>query len=106
MAAQPGDSVDLKAVFAYPLPMYVIADLMGVAEERLPRLKELFEKFFSTQTPPEEVVATLTELAGIMAETVAAKRDEPGRRPDQRADPGRRRTATGSPTRRSSPRSS
>ncbi|MEU2520464.1 cytochrome P450 [Streptomyces pseudogriseolus] len=78
VAAQPGDTVDLKAVFAYPLPMYVIAELMGLAQERLPRLKELFEKFFSTQTPPEEVVATLTELAGIMAETVAAKRENPG----------------------------
>ncbi|WP_201263057.1 cytochrome P450 family protein [Streptomyces sp. CB02400] len=78
VAAQPGDTVDLKATFAYPLPMYVIADLMGLAEERLPRLKELFEKFFSTQTPPEEVVATLTELAGIMAETVAHKRENPG----------------------------
>jgi len=58
--------------------MYVIADLMGIEESRLPRLKELFEKFFSTQTPPAEVIATLTELAGIMAETVAAKRAEPG----------------------------
>ncbi len=46
-----GDVVDLKAAFAYPLPMYVIADLMGIAESQLPRLKELFEKFFSTQTP-------------------------------------------------------
>jgi cytochrome P450 len=73
-----GDEVDLKAAFAYPLPMYVIADLMGIAESKLPRLKELFEKFFSTQTPPAEVIATLTELAGIMAETVAAKRAEPG----------------------------
>ncbi|MET9907213.1 cytochrome P450 [Streptomyces sp. NPDC006476] len=72
------DVVDLKAAFAYPLPMYVIADLMGIDETRLPRLKELFEKFFSTQTPPEEVIATLTELAGIMAATVAAKRAEPG----------------------------
>ncbi|MFF5305258.1 cytochrome P450 [Streptomyces sp. NPDC013161] len=72
------DEVDLKAAFAYPLPMYVIADLMGIAEDRLPRLKELFEKFFSTQTPPAEVIATLTELAGIMAQTVAAKRAEPG----------------------------
>ncbi|MET8165947.1 cytochrome P450 [Streptomyces sp. NPDC005329] len=76
----PADAevVDLKAEFAYPLPMYVIADLMGIEESRLPRLKVLFEKFFSTQTPPAEVVATLVELAGIMAETVAAKRAEPG----------------------------
>ncbi|GAA5007496.1 cytochrome P450 family protein [Streptomyces siamensis] len=73
-----GEVVDLKADFAYPLPMYVVADLMGIAEDRLPRLKELFEKFFSTQTPPAEVIATLTELAGIMADTVAAKRAEPG----------------------------
>ncbi|MGW1728853.1 cytochrome P450 family protein [Streptomyces sp. NPDC002306] len=72
------DVVDLKAAFAYPLPMYVVADLMGIDESRLPRLKVLFEKFFSTQTPPAEVIATLVELAGIMGETVAAKRAEPG----------------------------
>ncbi|MFG2603572.1 cytochrome P450 [Streptomyces sp. NPDC048514] len=72
------ESVDLKATFAYPLPMYVIADLMGIEEARLPRLKVLFERFFSTQTPPEEVIATLTELAQIMGETVAAKRATPG----------------------------
>ncbi|MET7378438.1 cytochrome P450 [Streptomyces sp. NPDC005526] len=72
------DVVDLKAAFAYPLPMFVVADLMGIDTARLPRLKVLFEKFFSTQTPPDEVVATLTELAGIMAETVAAKRAAPG----------------------------
>ncbi|MFG2637852.1 cytochrome P450 [Streptomyces sp. NPDC048362] len=78
--ALPADAetVDLKAAFAYPLPMYVIADLMGIEQARLPRLKVLFEKFFSTQTPPHEVVATLTELARIMGETVAAKRAEPG----------------------------
>ncbi|MET7601703.1 cytochrome P450 family protein [Streptomyces avermitilis] len=73
-----GEVVDLKADFAYPLPMYVVADLMGIDEARLPRLGELFEKFFSTQTPPAEVIATLTELAGIMAETVTAKREAPG----------------------------
>ncbi|MEU1408261.1 cytochrome P450 [Streptomyces sp. NPDC005728] len=72
------EAVDLKAAFAYPLPMYVVADLMGIEEARLPRLKVLSENFFSTQTPPAEVVATLTEPARITAETVAAKRAEPG----------------------------
>ncbi|GGM03085.1 cytochrome P450 [Streptomyces fumigatiscleroticus] len=77
LAEQTG-TVDLKSAFAYPLPMYVIADLMGLAEHRLPRLKELFEKFFSTQTPPDEVLTTLTELAGIMQTTVTEKRENPG----------------------------
>ncbi|MFC9927709.1 cytochrome P450 [Streptomyces sp. NPDC127190] len=73
-----GETVDLKAAFAYPLPMYVIADLMGLDPARLPRLRVLFDRFFSTLTPGDEVMATLTELAQIMAETVAAKRAEPG----------------------------
>jgi cytochrome P450 len=73
-----GGVVGLKAEFACPLPMCVVADLIGLEESCLPRLKKLFEKFFSTQTPPEEVMATLTELAGIMADTVAAKRAAPG----------------------------
>ncbi len=37
----------------------------------------LFERFFSTRAPPEEVVTT-RKPAGIMAETVAAKRATPG----------------------------
>ncbi|GLJ88753.1 cytochrome P450 family protein [Streptomyces poonensis] len=78
LAHSTADVVDLKAEFAYPLPMYVVADLMGVSEDRLPRLKELFEAFFSTQTPPEQVVATLTELAEMMTATVAEKRVTPG----------------------------
>ncbi|MBO1337615.1 cytochrome P450 [Streptomyces sp. VRA16 Mangrove soil] len=70
--------VDLKADFAYPLPMYVISDLMGIDEADHPRLKVLFDKFFSTQTPPEEVIATLGELAAMMGAVVAARRAEPG----------------------------
>ncbi|MFI2618048.1 cytochrome P450 [Streptomyces sp. NPDC018584] len=78
LAVSDAEVVDLKAAFAYPLPMYVISDLMGIDEADHPRLKVLFEKFFSTQTPPEEVVATLGELASMMARTVAARRAEPG----------------------------
>jgi len=77
-AAGRSEVIDLKAEFAYLLPMYVVGELMGIDEADLPRLKVLFEKFFSTQTPPEEVLATLGELAAMMARTVAAKRAEPG----------------------------
>ncbi|MFP3991711.1 cytochrome P450 [Streptomyces sp. E11-3] len=72
------EAIDLKAEFAYPLPMYVISDLMGIDAADHPRLKVLFDKFFSTQTPPAEVVATLGELAEMMAKVVAARRAEPG----------------------------
>ncbi|WP_055697165.1 MULTISPECIES: cytochrome P450 family protein [Streptomyces] len=78
VAAAESGVVDLKAEFAYPLPMYVISDLMGVDEADHPRLKVLFDKFFSSQTPPEEVVATLGELAAMMGRVVAARRAEPG----------------------------
>ncbi|WP_369213027.1 cytochrome P450 family protein [Streptomyces flavofungini] len=74
----PAEVVDLKAEFAYPLPMYVISDLMGIDEADHPRLKVLFDKFFSTQTPPEEVVATLGELAEMMGRVVADRRERPG----------------------------
>ncbi|MGW0906992.1 cytochrome P450 family protein [Streptomyces sp. NPDC002853] len=73
-----GQVVDLKAEFAYPLPMYVISDLMGIDAADHPRLKVLFDRFFSTQTPPAEVVATLGELAAMMGGVVAARRAEPG----------------------------
>ncbi|MHB9864594.1 cytochrome P450 family protein [Streptomyces sp. YIM S03343] len=73
-----GGVVDLKAEFAYPPAMHVVADLMGLDQAVLFRLKVLFEKFFSTRTPPGEVVSTLVELARLMSETVAAKRAQPG----------------------------
>ncbi|MET9882961.1 cytochrome P450 [Streptomyces sp. NPDC006430] len=73
-----GETVDLKAEFAYPLPMNVISGLMGVDAEELPRLKALFEKFFSTQTPPEEVPQMMADLGGLFSRIVESKRAEPG----------------------------
>ncbi|MEU9762454.1 cytochrome P450 [Streptomyces sp. NPDC047985] len=70
--------VDLKAEFAYPLPMNVISELMGVDSADHPRLKELFEKFFSTQTPPEEVPRMMADLGTLFTQIVDAKRENPG----------------------------
>ncbi|RCH65391.1 cytochrome P450 [Streptomyces sp. SDr-06] len=79
LAARPaGEVVDLKAEFAYPLPMNVIGQLMGVDAADHPRLKALFDTFFSTQTPPEEVPRMMADLAELFAGIVASKREAPG----------------------------
>ncbi|MEU3467445.1 cytochrome P450 [Streptomyces sp. NPDC006687] len=79
LAALPaGETVDLKAAFAYPLPMRVISDLMGVDPAEHPRMKALFEKFFSTQTPPEEVPQMMADLGALFSRIVEAKRENPG----------------------------
>ncbi|MFJ9074947.1 cytochrome P450 [Streptomyces sp. NPDC102278] len=77
-ALPPGETVDLKAEFAYPLPMNVISELMGVEPGEHPRLKALFEKFFSTQTPPEEVPRMMADLGDLFSRIVESKRENPG----------------------------
>ncbi|WP_412075084.1 cytochrome P450 family protein [Streptomyces xanthophaeus] len=79
LAALPaGERVDLKAEFAYPLPMNVISELMGVDAAEHPRLKALFEKFFSTQTRPEEVPQMMAGLGALFSRIVESRRENPG----------------------------
>ncbi|MER6098078.1 cytochrome P450 [Streptomyces sp. NPDC001728] len=79
LAERPaGETVDLKAEFAFPLPMNVVCELMGVDTADQPRLKALFDKFFSTQTPPEEVPQMMADLGALFAGIVAAKTEQPG----------------------------
>lgn len=77
--AQPaGEPVDLKAHFAYPLPMAVICELMGIDPADQPELRSLFDEFFNTQTPPARVPRMIAELHAIFARTVEEKRARPG----------------------------
>ncbi|MGW5851699.1 cytochrome P450 family protein [Streptomyces sp. NPDC055254] len=79
LAQRPaGERVDLKAEFAYPLPMNVISELMGVDAADHPRMKALFEKFFSTQTLPEEVPQMMADLGALFSRIVESKRENPG----------------------------
>ncbi|GAB3644359.1 cytochrome P450 family protein [Streptomyces sparsus] len=79
LAARDADTpVDLKAGFAYPLPMGVISELMGIDSVDLPRLQELYDKVFSTQTPPHEVLGVLGELAELFGRVVEEKKRSPG----------------------------
>ena len=69
--------VDLKSVFAQPLPMRVVGMLMGVDPERYPMLTQRYKAFFSMLTPQDERLALLAELDVFYAELVREKTARP-----------------------------
>ncbi|MCA1194147.1 cytochrome P450 [Saccharopolyspora sp. 6V] len=71
------EPVDIKELFAQPLPMAVISALMGVPAELRPRLHALYKAFFSMLTPQEERLAVIAELDDIFLELVRARAAEP-----------------------------
>lgn len=70
--------VDLKAVFALPLPMSVVSELMGVDSALHPRLHVLYKAFFSMLTPQDERHSVINELHEIFTDMVRAKTANPG----------------------------
>ncbi|MFE9366085.1 cytochrome P450 [Streptomyces sp. NPDC006978] len=78
LTAQGQDGVvDLKAVFAQPLPMKVVGLLMGVDEALHPMLTRQYKAFFSMLTPQEDRLALLAELDYFYAELVREKTARP-----------------------------
>ncbi|MGW7415093.1 cytochrome P450 family protein [Streptomyces sp. NPDC054863] len=75
---EPGAPVDLKALFAAPLPMKVVTALMGVEKVVSPRLTAVFDRFFSSETGPGEMPKVLAEIDAIFTEVLAEKRANPG----------------------------
>ncbi|MDT0343210.1 cytochrome P450 family protein [Streptomyces litchfieldiae] len=77
-AGSGGRPVDLKAVFALPLPMAVVSELMGVDHAEHPRLHRLYKAFFSMLTPQDERLAVIGELDEFFTKMVADKKAHPG----------------------------
>ncbi|MGW8884893.1 cytochrome P450 family protein [Streptomyces sp. NPDC055749] len=79
LAAQgkDGAKVDLKSVFAQPLPMRVVGLLMGVDESEHAMLTRRYKAFFSMLTPQEERLALLAELDVFYAQLVREKAARP-----------------------------
>ncbi|MFI8930973.1 cytochrome P450 [Streptomyces sp. NPDC053474] len=70
--------VDLRRHFAYPLPMAVIGDLLGVPDERFDDFRTLSASLTSSVTPPEETLSTQQRLHALLADLVADRRKRPG----------------------------
>ncbi|MEV1243137.1 cytochrome P450 [Nonomuraea sp. NPDC050022] len=71
-------TVDLRKHFAYPVPMQVICELVGVPEEERPELRELVDSIFRSTTAPEEVLKTQRDIYLLLDRLVAARHAEPG----------------------------
>ncbi|MGM7648705.1 cytochrome P450 family protein [Nocardia sp. JW2] len=79
LAAVPaGEVIDLRERFAYPLPIQVISELMGVPDSLHAGLRKCVDGIFDTSLSPEESQANYMNMYGILGELVAYRRTNPG----------------------------
>jgi cytochrome P450 len=76
--ASPDGVVDLRPHFAYPVPMQMICELFAVPVDWRPRLRELVDSIFRTNTTAEEVVAVQKERHEMLRRLVELRRAERG----------------------------
>ncbi|MEV0590641.1 cytochrome P450 [Nonomuraea cavernae] len=74
-----GRPADLKASLGFPLPVYVICDLLGVPAADRDRFAYWSDTMLNlTKFAKAEIDAAQAEFAQYMSEHVAAKREQPG----------------------------
>jgi cytochrome P450 len=79
LAATPrGTAVDLREGYAYPVPIQVITELMGVPDHLGPGVRKCVDGFFDTSFGPEEAQANYLEMYRLISELVAYRRETPG----------------------------
>ncbi|GGM16100.1 cytochrome P450 [Streptomyces fumigatiscleroticus] len=74
----PGDSADLRERLAYPLPIAVIGQLMGVPEDRRQGFRAMVDGVFATTLTTEQAAANTAALYEALDQLIAAKRTDPG----------------------------
>ncbi|MFH8788880.1 cytochrome P450 family protein [Streptomyces roseoverticillatus] len=78
-ATAPGETVDLRERYAYPIPIQVICELFGVTDPDLREgLRDCVDSIFHTSADPAEVTATYARTYELLGALVAAKRTAPG----------------------------
>ncbi|MFJ9196975.1 cytochrome P450 family protein [Streptomyces flaveolus] len=73
-----GEPVDLRAHYAKLLPLRVICELFGVAEDLRQPLCTALEMVFSTSAAASEMAAAQLEVFGMLGELVRQKQDRHG----------------------------
>jgi cytochrome P450 len=72
-----GDTADLVAAYASPLPSLVICELLGVPYEGWLKIRPVSERMLRTDSSAEEVKQCFAEIFAYLGEVVAAKHTDP-----------------------------
>lgn len=79
IAGKPtGETVDLRAAYACPLPIRVIGELMGVPDDLGAALRACADAALDTSLDPAESQSNFIEMYRVVAELIAFKRAHPG----------------------------
>lgn len=79
MERQQERPVDLNETFAFPLPIRVICQLLGVPPEDQDQFRKSVDGFLSvTRMPPEEVAKCRQDLWKYLGDLIASKTENPG----------------------------
>src|SRR5690606_1651990 len=77
-ATPAGQTADLRESYAYPVPIQVITELLGVPGHLGPGLRKCVDTYFDTSTGPEAAMANYVEMYGLVSELVAYRTENPG----------------------------
>ncbi|MET8161469.1 cytochrome P450 [Sphaerisporangium sp. NPDC005289] len=77
-ATPPGEVVDLRQQFAYPLPARLVADIIGMDETALAKTAPVINMMVDTTVSPEVAHGILMGWRDAMSEFIASKRANPG----------------------------
>ncbi|GAB3275399.1 cytochrome P450 [Kineosporia babensis] len=74
-----GSPADLRKSLGFPVPVYVICELLGVPHEHRAQFSSWSDYFLSvSKYTPQQVTAAMTEMVEYMREHVRIKRADPG----------------------------
>lgn len=79
LAATPrGEAVDLRAGYAYPVPIQVISALIGVPAHLDDAIHRCVDGFFDGSLTPEQSMANYIDMGELIGRLVAYRRETPG----------------------------
>ncbi|MGF1426816.1 cytochrome P450 family protein [Kitasatospora sp. LaBMicrA B282] len=77
LAAQDGE-FELRTAFAFPLPLQVIAELLGLPAMDRDTLRDLSDTLLNSSAAPGETLAAQLQMFALLGAVAEAKRAEPG----------------------------